>query len=61
MGTVMGTIGLLFANRALTALPPIWLLCAGCLIAAAIALLVWAVVKMVAPRAGNELRASLAE
>ena len=57
----MGTIGLLFANRALTALPPIWLLCAGSLIAAAIALLVWAVVKLVAPRAGNELRASLAE
>ncbi|NBP80918.1 hypothetical protein EBU58_09430 [bacterium] len=54
-------MGLLLANRSLTALPPIWLFCAGSLIAAAVALLVWGVLKIVAPRAANELQASLSE
>ncbi len=57
----MGTMGLLLANRSLTALPPIWLFCAGSLIAAALALLVWGVLKVIAPRAANELQASLSE
>jgi len=54
-------MGLLFANRTLTALPPIWLFCAGSLLAAVVALLVWGIVKLIAPRAADELRASLSE
>ena len=57
----MGTMGLLFANRSLTALPPVWLFCAGSLIAVVIAVLVWGILKLVAPRAANELQASLSE
>jgi ABC-type transport system involved in multi-copper enzyme maturation permease subunit len=54
-------MGLLFANRSLTALPPIWLFCAGSLLAAVVAVLFWAVLKAVAPKVANELRASLSE
>ncbi len=57
----MGTMGLLFANRALIALPPIWLFCAGFLIAAVAAVVVWGLLKLIAPRAADELRASLSE
>ncbi len=54
-------MGLLFANRALIALPPIWLFCAGFLIAAVAAVVVWGLLKLLAPRAADELRASLSE
>lgn len=49
----------LFANRWLIALPPIWLLGAGALLALAGILLVWSVLALVRPRAAAEARLSL--
>ena len=49
----------LFANRWLIALPPIWLLGTGALLALAGILLVWSVLALVRPRAAAEARLSL--
>jgi ABC-type transport system involved in multi-copper enzyme maturation permease subunit len=49
----------LLANRWLTALPPIWLLGVGALAAVAAVLACQALIAVVRPRAGAELRASL--
>jgi tetratricopeptide (TPR) repeat protein len=51
----------LFANRWSIALPSIWLLGTGALIALAVILLVWAVLRVVQPRAAAEARAASAE
>jgi hypothetical protein len=51
----------LFANRWLIALPPIWLLGAGCLIAMLFAVGCWFVLRVLAPRAAAEARASLGD
>jgi len=48
----------LFANRWSIALPSIWLLGTGALIALAVILLVWAVLRVVQPRAAAEARAA---
>ena len=49
----------LFANRWLTALPPIWLVGTGALVALLLALAVYAILTVVRPRAAAELRVAL--
>jgi ABC-type transport system involved in multi-copper enzyme maturation permease subunit len=49
----------LFANRWLTALPPLWLLGAGALTASLVMLASWAVLRLVSPRLAAEARSSL--
>jgi ABC-type transport system involved in multi-copper enzyme maturation permease subunit len=49
----------LFANRWLIAVPPIWLLGTAALVTAAVAVLAWAVLGLVRPRAAVEARAAL--
>ena len=51
----------LFANRWLIALPPIWLIGAGAIVALALILLAWALLKAVWPRAAAEARLSLGD
>ena len=51
----------LFANRWLIALPPIWLLGAGSLLALAGIVLAWATLALVRPRAAAEARLSLGD
>ena len=49
----------LFANRWFIALPPIWLVGAGALVATVILLAFWGLLRLVAPRAAAEAQASL--
>ncbi|MFM8633930.1 MAG: ABC transporter permease [Planctomycetia bacterium] len=49
----------LFANRWLIALPPLWLLGTGALIATLVILLAWALLRLVNPRQAAEARGSL--
>jgi ABC-type transport system involved in multi-copper enzyme maturation permease subunit len=51
----------LFANRWSIALPPIWLLGTGALIALAVILLAWLVLRAVQPRLAAEARSSLGD
>jgi hypothetical protein len=49
----------LFANRWLTALPPIWLVGAGAFVALVVAAAVYGLLTLVRPRAAAELRVAL--
>jgi ABC-type transport system involved in multi-copper enzyme maturation permease subunit len=51
----------LFANRWLTALPPLWLLGAGALVATLVILACWGVLRLVNPRLAAEARGSLGD
>ena len=51
----------LFANRWLIALPPIWLVGMGALVAIAGILLAWALLAAVRPRAAAEAKLSLGD
>jgi ABC-type transport system involved in multi-copper enzyme maturation permease subunit len=51
----------LFANRWLTAFPPIWLLGTGAFIALTVILLAWAILRVVQPRLAAEARTSLGD
>ena len=51
----------LFANRWLTALPPLWLLGAGALVATLVILGTWALLRAVNPRLAAEARGSLGD
>lgn len=49
----------LFANRFFIALPPIWLVGMGALTTLATLLIVWGILRLMAPRAASEAKASL--
>jgi len=49
----------LFANRWLISLPPIWLVGMGALVASLVLVALWGLLRMIAPRAAAEAKASL--
>ena len=49
----------LFANRWLIALPPIWLVGMGALLASLVLVVLWCILRLIAPRAAAEAKASL--
>ena len=51
----------LFANRWLTALPPLWLLGVGALVATLVMLACWALLRVVNPRLAAEAKGSLGD